>query len=64
MAEKAASALKALSDDALAASLSTRDRSALTELIEEYFCTASASDEEEEEEFGDVGMQCFYKHNE
>lgn len=55
MAEKVASALKALSDDALATSLSDRDRRSLTELLEEYFCSTSA-DEEEEEELADIGM--------
>ena len=56
MAEKAASALTALSNNALAATLSARDRESLTELLEEYFCSACTTDEEEEEEFGDFGM--------
>ena len=54
------SSLNKLSDGAFTASLSARNRGALAELIEEYFCSASAStndlEEEEEEEFGDVGM--------
>ena len=54
-----ASALNKLSDDAFTASLSDRDRGSLTEPIEEYFFSASATDElenEEKEELGGLGM--------
>ena len=50
------SSLTALSDNALAASLSACDRESLTELLEEYFCSVCTTDEVEEEEFGDFGM--------
>ena len=46
-----------LNDNALVASLIARDRESLTELLEEYFCSAcTKDDEDEEEEFGDFGM--------
>ena len=61
MAEQQVStALNRLSDEAFTASLSNRDRESLAALVEEYFCASAStneSEDEDEEEFGDHGMQ-------
>ena len=67
-ASTVASSLNKLSDGAFTTSLSARDRGALATLVEEYFCSASTStndlEDEEEEEFAYIGMQLTLTDNE
>jgi len=54
MAERnqVATALNRLMDKAFTQALSARDQGALSNLIEEFFCSASIPDSDEEEELG------------
>ena len=59
MADKVATAINLLSEDAFTAGLSAGDRDSLSEFITEYFGSAdtnSSDEEQEEEELGDDGM--------
>ena len=55
--DQVATTLNRLTDQAFTQALSARDRGALSDLIEEFFCSAppSNSDEEEEEELLYIG---------